>query len=47
LAAGELVIIEGLQKVRPGAAVRTVPFKAPAVATGSGSAAGSAAGSAK
>jgi membrane fusion protein (multidrug efflux system) len=47
LTAGELVIIEGLQKVRPGAAVRTVPFKAPAVATGSGSAAGSAAGSAK
>jgi membrane fusion protein (multidrug efflux system) len=54
LAAGEQVIIEGLQKVRPGASVRVVPFKAPAVATGpvgsgsagSASAAGSNAGSA-
>ncbi len=53
LAAGEQVIIEGLQKVRPGAPVRTVPFKPAAVAAGpasSGSAesgSGSGSGSAK
>jgi membrane fusion protein (multidrug efflux system) len=27
LKAGDTVVIEGLQKVKPGAAVKTVPFK--------------------
>ena len=43
LVAGEQVIIEGLQKARPGAQVRTVPFAPPAVAS-AGSATGSATG---
>ena len=36
LAAGDQVIVEGLQRVRPGAEVKAVPFPAPAAAVGKG-----------
>jgi membrane fusion protein (multidrug efflux system) len=38
LAAGDQLIVEGLQKVRPGMAVKVVPFAAPAQAQASGAA---------